>query len=121
MRWMLSRTAISGRPTRTVLGSPPETSTSTSTGMPSMPTSAKVFSLASMGRVTPAGPRLYRLLPCVPTRVLKDAGTNYDHSLDAELRPCISSGQQLKRVPFAHLHYGSMLDEVEMSAVGLDD
>ena len=49
MRWMLSSTAISGRPTRTVLGRPAETSTSTSTGTASMPTRAKVFSLASMG------------------------------------------------------------------------
>src|SRR5690349_7858324 len=45
---MLSLTAISGRPTRTVLGSPAEASTSTSTGRASMPTSAKVLSLASI-------------------------------------------------------------------------
>src|SRR5262245_908791 len=49
MRWMLSLTAISGRPTRTVFSRPPETSTSTSTGTASIPTSANVFSLASMG------------------------------------------------------------------------
>jgi len=46
---MLSLTAISGRPTSTVLGKPADASTSTSTGTPSIPTSAKVFSLASIG------------------------------------------------------------------------
>ncbi len=49
MRWILSRTAISGRPTSKVLGNPAETSTSASTGAASMPTRANVFSLASMG------------------------------------------------------------------------
>src|SRR5947209_3725846 len=48
MRWTLSLTAISGKPTRTVFGRPAETSTSTSTGTPSIPTSAKVLSLASI-------------------------------------------------------------------------
>ncbi len=48
-RCVLSLTAASGKPTRTVLGSAPgETSTSTSTGKASMPTSEKVFSFASM-------------------------------------------------------------------------
>src|SRR5262249_21370443 len=47
--WMLSLTAISGRPTRSVFASPPAASTSTSTRTASIPTSANVFSLASMG------------------------------------------------------------------------
>ena len=48
-RCVLSLTAASGRPTRTVFGNPAgETSTSTSTGKASMPSSEKVFSLASM-------------------------------------------------------------------------
>src|SRR6516225_5502152 len=50
MRWMLSLTASSGRPTSTVLGKPAEASTSTSTGTASIPTSAKVLSLASIAR-----------------------------------------------------------------------
>src|SRR5271154_4294816 len=49
MRWMLSLTDVSGKPTRMVLGKPAEASTSTSTGTASMPTRAKVLSLASMG------------------------------------------------------------------------
>jgi len=50
MRWMLSFTACSGRPTRTVFGrADGETSTSTSTGRASIPRSEKVWSLASMG------------------------------------------------------------------------
>src|SRR5947209_7049406 len=50
MRWMLSLTASSGRPTRIVLGSAAqELSTSASTGTASMPTRAKVLSLASTG------------------------------------------------------------------------
>src|SRR5262245_33939403 len=53
MRWTLSLTAISGRPTRTVLGRPAEASTSTSTGTPSIPTRANVFSLASMTQGLP--------------------------------------------------------------------
>src|SRR5436305_1794513 len=48
MRCTDSLTAISGRPTRTVLGRPVETSTSASTGTASMPTRANVFNLASM-------------------------------------------------------------------------
>src|SRR6266853_6233330 len=47
MRWTLSFTDVSGRPTRMVFGMPPPASTSTSTGTASMPTRAKVFSLAS--------------------------------------------------------------------------
>ena len=43
------RTPTAGNLTGAVLGSPAETSTSASTGAASMPTSAKVFSLASMG------------------------------------------------------------------------
>src|SRR5579859_7560953 len=50
MRWTLSLTAISGKPTRTVFGRPVEASTSASTGTASIPTRAKVFSLASMSR-----------------------------------------------------------------------
>src|SRR5438105_3834849 len=46
---MLSRTACSGRPTRISFGNPAAASTSTSTGTASMPISAKVFSLASIG------------------------------------------------------------------------
>src|SRR5436305_5411606 len=59
MRWTLSRTASSGRPTMMVLGRVAcELSTSTATGTASRPTRAKVFSLASMGGIvaeTPAG------------------------------------------------------------------
>src|SRR5262245_9276687 len=51
MRCTDSLTAISGRPTRTVLGKPVETSTSASTGTASMPTRANVFNLASMARL----------------------------------------------------------------------
>ena len=48
-RCVLSFTAASGSPTRSVLGSPAgETSTSTSTGRASMPRSEKVLSLASI-------------------------------------------------------------------------
>src|SRR5262249_7144579 len=48
-RWVLSRTAASARPTRTVLGiDVGETSTSTSTGVASMPTRVYDESLASM-------------------------------------------------------------------------
>src|SRR5215472_1853454 len=46
---MLSLTAISGSPTSTVLGSPGAASTSTSTATASMPSSANVLSLASIG------------------------------------------------------------------------
>src|SRR5436305_1869336 len=53
MRWILSRTASSGRPTSTTLGSPAEVSTSTSTGAASIPTRAKVFSFASIGERLP--------------------------------------------------------------------
>jgi len=53
MRWVLSFTAASGKPTSTVLGNAPgETSTSTSTGNASMPKSEKVCSLASTGGQT---------------------------------------------------------------------
>src|SRR5258708_2822583 len=49
MRCTLSFTDVSGKPTRMVFGMPPPASTSTSTGTASMPTRAKVFSLASTG------------------------------------------------------------------------
>ena len=50
-RWVLSRTACSGRPTRTVLGNAEaERSTSTSTGTASIPTKLYVLSFASMHR-----------------------------------------------------------------------
>src|SRR5207237_950920 len=55
MRCTDSLTAISGRPTRTVLGRPVETSTSASTGTASMPTRAKVLSLASMALLPTRG------------------------------------------------------------------
>ena len=49
MRWVLSRTAASGRPTSTVLGiAVGETSTSTSTGKASIPNSENVRNVASM-------------------------------------------------------------------------
>src|SRR3954465_2601155 len=53
---MLSRTDASGSPTRTVLGIwAYELSTSTSTGTASIPTRAKVLSLASTGGRLPVG------------------------------------------------------------------
>src|SRR5438034_8005965 len=55
MRWMLSLTAISGKPTKIILATPPEASTSTSTGTASIPTSANVLSLASMITVVASG------------------------------------------------------------------
>src|SRR5262249_35668005 len=55
MRWTLSFTAVSGRPTRMVLGSPAATSTSASTGAASMPSKANVLSLASMRRLREHG------------------------------------------------------------------
>src|SRR5436853_283895 len=48
MRWTLSLTDVSGKPTRIVLGRPAEASTSTSTGSASMPTRANVLSLTSI-------------------------------------------------------------------------
>ena len=49
-RCVLSRMAVSGRPTSTVAGrAPPDTSTSTSTGIASIPNSENVCSRASMG------------------------------------------------------------------------
>src|SRR5262245_59051882 len=53
-RWVLSRTAASARPTRTVLGiDVGETSTSTSTGVASMPTRVYEKSLASIALERP--------------------------------------------------------------------
>ena len=50
MRWVLSLTVASGRPTRTILGEAlGETSTSTSTGTASTPNRLYVWSLASIG------------------------------------------------------------------------
>src|SRR5262245_29008369 len=63
MRWTLSLTAVSGRPTRTVLGRPAETSTSTSTGRASMPTSAKAFNLASTAILPTRGQEMRLLFP----------------------------------------------------------
>ena len=83
MRWMLSRTAISGRPTRMVLGSPPAASTSTSTGTASMPTRAKVLSLASMVTST----RGLRLLPEQPL-----SNVNQETRLDQERHKTIHKG-----------------------------
>src|SRR5262245_52833898 len=69
---MLSLTASSGRPTNTVLGKPAEASTSTSTGTPSIPTSAKVFSLASMtGPSLAATPRGGACVPAAPRAAAK--------------------------------------------------